>query len=174
MVHWWILGSGFLIDTGDHWGCTYGHSKKKINVLTVRSVFSPNDHIYILRGFLCQLESLRLKFSNEPSIFCRWGLGWVDKAQCFRLARRFGAAGSSLDFFMGFSRHGASWPLSGNLCVTYMISGCSLPAKKRSTPLPALPAVEKSWGHYAGLFPAESENRSFESEQQRKQLQPSA
>ena len=27
--------------------------------------------------------------------FCRWGFGWVDKAQCFRSARRFGAAGSS-------------------------------------------------------------------------------
>ena len=30
--------------------------------------------------------------------FCRWGFGWVDKAQCFRSARRFGAAGSSPDF----------------------------------------------------------------------------
>ena len=29
---------------------------------------------------------------------CRWGFGWVDKAQCFRSARRFGAAGSSPDF----------------------------------------------------------------------------
>ena len=27
-----------------------------------------------------------------------WGFGWVDKAQCFRLAKRFGAAGSSPDF----------------------------------------------------------------------------
>ena len=24
--------------------------------------------------------------------FCRWGLGWVSKAHCFRLASRFGAA----------------------------------------------------------------------------------
>ena len=30
--------------------------------------------------------------------FCRWGFGWVDKAQCFRSARRFGAVGSSPDF----------------------------------------------------------------------------
>ena len=35
--------------------------------------------------------------------FCRWGFGWVDKAQCFRSARRFGAAGSSPDFSRGFS-----------------------------------------------------------------------
>ena len=44
--------------------------------------------------------------------FCRWGFGWVDKAQCFRSARRFGAAGLSPDFSRGFSRHGASRPLS--------------------------------------------------------------
>ena len=30
--------------------------------------------------------------------FCRWGFGWIDKAQCFRSARWFGAAGSSPDF----------------------------------------------------------------------------
>ena len=90
MVHWWILGAGFPIDTGDHGGCWYGHSKE----------------------IPCRLESLRLKFTNEPSIFfCRWGFGWVDKAQCFRSARRFGAAGSSPDFSRGFSRHGAPRPL---------------------------------------------------------------
>ena len=44
--------------------------------------------------------------------FCRWGFGWVDKAQCFRSARRFGAAGSSPDFSRVFSWHGASRPLS--------------------------------------------------------------
>ena len=44
--------------------------------------------------------------------FCRWGFGWVDKAQCFRSARRFSAAGSSPDFSRGFSRHGAPRPLS--------------------------------------------------------------
>ena len=44
--------------------------------------------------------------------FCRWGFVWVDKAQCFRSARRFGAAGSSPDFSRGFSRHGAPSPLS--------------------------------------------------------------
>ena len=44
--------------------------------------------------------------------FCRWGFGWVDKAQCFQSARRFGAAGSSPDFSRGFSRHGAPRPLS--------------------------------------------------------------
>ena len=30
--------------------------------------------------------------------FCRWGFGWVDRAQCFRSARRFGAVGSSPDY----------------------------------------------------------------------------
>ena len=56
-------------------------------------------------------EALRfIDSSKSPS--SRWGFGWVDKAQCFRSARRFGAAGSSPDFSRGFSRHGAPWPLS--------------------------------------------------------------
>ena len=38
--------------------------------------------------------------------------GRVDKAQCFRSARRFGAVGSSPDFSRDFSRHGAPRPLS--------------------------------------------------------------
>ena len=38
------------------------------------------------------------KIHHWTIYFCRWGFGWVDKAQCFRSARRFGAAGSSLDF----------------------------------------------------------------------------
>ena len=41
--------------------------------------------------------------------FCRWGFGWVDKAQCFRSARRFGAARFEPGLFQGFSRHDASW-----------------------------------------------------------------
>ena len=40
-----------------------------VDVLTVRSVFPSNVHINILRGLPCRLESLRLKFTNEPSIF---------------------------------------------------------------------------------------------------------
>ena len=28
MVHWWILGAGLPIDTGDHGGCWYGHLKE--------------------------------------------------------------------------------------------------------------------------------------------------
>ena len=39
------------------------------DVLTVRSVFPSNVHITILRGLPCRLESLRLKFTNYPSIF---------------------------------------------------------------------------------------------------------
>ena len=72
MVHWWILGTGFPIDTGK--------PAPKIQQWTI--------------------------------YFCRWGFGWVDKAQCFRSSRRFGAAGSSPDFSRGFSRHGAPRPLS--------------------------------------------------------------
>ena len=40
-----------------------------VDVLTVRSVFPSNVHINILGGLPCRLESLRLKFTNEPSIF---------------------------------------------------------------------------------------------------------
>ena len=36
----------------------------------------------------------------------RWGFGWVDKAQCFRSARRFGAVGSSPDFSGFFTTFG--------------------------------------------------------------------
>ena len=39
-----------------------------VDVLTVSSVFPSNVHINILRGLPCRLESLRLKFTNEPSI----------------------------------------------------------------------------------------------------------
>ena len=37
---------------------------------------------------------------------CRWGFGWVDKAQCFRSARRFGAVDSSPDFSGFFTTFG--------------------------------------------------------------------
>ena len=46
--------------------------------------------------------------------FCRWGFGWVDKAQCFRSARRFSATGSSPDFSGDFSRHGAPRPVKSH------------------------------------------------------------
>ena len=65
-------------------------------------------------------RSEALRFIDSSN---RWGFGWVDKAQCFRSARRFGAAGSSPDFSRGFSRHGAPRPLSWTffLCLV-----CSL------------------------------------------------
>ena len=94
MVHWWILGAGFPIDMGDHGGCRCGYSKETTIRLWARQRDSHKSGPQSLR----RLESLRLKFTNEPSIFCRWGFGWVDKAQCFRSARRFGAVGSSQDF----------------------------------------------------------------------------
>ena len=40
-----------------------------IDVLTMRSVFFRMSIINILRGLSCRLESLRLKFTNETSIF---------------------------------------------------------------------------------------------------------
>ena len=60
------------------------------------------------------------KIPNQPSI-CRWGFGWVDKAQNFKSARWFGAVGSSPDFSRHFSRHDASRPSSAQnlfLCTT--------------------------------------------------------
>ena len=83
-----------------------------VDVLTVWSVFPSNVHINILRGLPCRLEKPAPKIRQWTIYFCRWGLGWVDKAQCFRSARRFDAAGSSPDFSRGFSRHGAPRHLS--------------------------------------------------------------
>ena len=83
-----------------------------VDVLTVWSVFPSNVHINILRGLPCRLEKPAPKIRQWTIYFCRWGFGWVDKVQCFRSARRFGAAGSSPDFSRGFSQHGAPWPLS--------------------------------------------------------------
>ena len=40
-----------------------------VDVLTIWSVFPSYVHINILRGLPCRLESLRLKFTNEPTIF---------------------------------------------------------------------------------------------------------
>ena len=47
-----------------------------------------------------------------------WGFGWVDKAQCFRSARRIGP-GSSPDFSRVFSRHFASRHSSRNTLFMY-------------------------------------------------------
>ena len=93
----------------------------------------PMSIVNILRGLPCRLESLRLKFTNEPSFLCGWGFGWVDKAQCFRSARRFGA-GSSPDFSW-FSRHLASWHLKFVLlfsCTTMSYPGQVLPLREKA------------------------------------------
>ena len=45
-----------------------------VDVLTVRSVFLRMSIVNILRGIPCRLEGLRLKFTNEPSIFVDGGL----------------------------------------------------------------------------------------------------
>ena len=50
-------------------------------------------------------RSEALRFIDSSKSLCTWGwwgFGWVDKAQCFRSARRFSAAGSSPDFSRGF------------------------------------------------------------------------
>ena len=100
---WWILGTGLMhfaepaiwpssIRTEDPTCANH------VDMLTLRSVFPSNVHINILRGLPCQLEKAAPKIHQWTIYFCRWGFGWVDKAQCFRSARRFGATGSSLDF----------------------------------------------------------------------------
>ena len=48
--------------------------------------------------------------------FCRWGFGWVDKAQCFRSARRFGAVGSSPDFSRVFHD---IWLVGIKICLLF-------------------------------------------------------
>ena len=74
-----------------------------VDVLTVRSVFFWMSIINILRGLSCRLESLRLKFTNETSIFVDGDLfGRVDKAQCFRSARRFYCRMFEPGIFQGF------------------------------------------------------------------------
>ena len=80
-----------------------------VDVVRVRSVFLQMSVVNILRGLPCRLESQHLTL-QWAIYFCRWGIGWVNKAQYFRSARRFGAVGSnsSLDFSRVFSRHLAS------------------------------------------------------------------
>ena len=55
----------------------------QVDVLTVRSVFPSNVHINILRGLPCRLESLRLTFTNEPSIFVDGDLAESIKRDAF-------------------------------------------------------------------------------------------
>ena len=132
MVHWWILGAGFPIDTGDHGGCWYGHSNAfrwASNLAKFYLDWGPDlcesrwrAHSLIGVSFECPYQhppwspvsigKPAPKIHQWTIYFCRWGFGWVDKAQCFRSARRFGAAGSSPGFSRGFSRHGAPGPLS--------------------------------------------------------------
>ena len=52
-----------------------------------------------LDKFKCLEAKCREKpWKNPGSNRSRWRFGWVDKAQCLRSARRFGAVGSSPDF----------------------------------------------------------------------------
>ena len=52
-----------------------------VDMFTVRSVFPSNVHINILRGLPCRLESLRLKFTNEPSIYVDGDLAeWIKRS----------------------------------------------------------------------------------------------
>ena len=53
------------------------------------------------------IESTALTYSAESpaTIWYRWGFGWVDKVQCCRSARRFGAVGLSPNFSRVCLRH---------------------------------------------------------------------
>ena len=95
MVHWWILGAGFSIDTGDHGGCWHGHSKENtdrtvstFHVIRTSWVLNP-DKTWPDRWFSKMHE--------------RRGLAWVRQYSTLK----------------GFSRHGASRPLSWNFLAMY-------------------------------------------------------
>ena len=78
----------------------------------------------------CRLESLHLKFTNEPSLFGDGDLAEsIKRSVCFRSAKRFGAVGSSPDFSRVFSRHLTSRQLnlSGS---SQMLALPSIRAKK--------------------------------------------
>ena len=67
--------------------------------------------------FPCRLESLRLKFTNEPSIFVDGGGGGDLVESIKRSASAFDRLGDLVPqvrarISPGFSRHGASRPLS--------------------------------------------------------------
>ena len=74
--------------------------------------------------------------------FCRWGFGWVDKAQCFRSARRFDAVGSSPEFSRVFSRHLASGHL--NLSSSSHVLRCRTQANSSHFNHSAEPAIRSS------------------------------
>ena len=63
------------------------------------------------------------------------GFGWVDKAQCSRSARRFGAVGSSPDFSRYFSRHLASRYSSHVLVLQCRTQAHSSYVYKKNSPL---------------------------------------
>ena len=65
-----------------------------------------------LLSVLCFFHLLSIDVHLQLSLQYRWGFGWVDKAQCFRSARRFGAVGLRPDFSRVFS-----WPVLLDLCL---------------------------------------------------------
>ena len=105
----------------------------------------------------------------RPRKHRRWGFGWVDKAQCFRSARRFGAVGSSPDFSRVFSRHLACRHL--NLSTLLMYSQTS-PGPVRVTDgessVRELPAytpcseLDFTWGNLSGRDFAHSIRCAYE------------
>ena len=75
------------------------------------------------RSLPCPLDSLRLKFTNEPPIFDDG-----DLAQCFRSAGWFGAVGSSPDFSRVFlfscttmSYPGQLFPFQTCFCLWWLL-----------------------------------------------------
>ena len=78
MVHWWILGAGFPIDTGDHGGCWYGHSKEtpisrtQANPPTLKILYHERDGKKMALSFkLCETMLFRIA-QRRPSNRLRW------------------------------------------------------------------------------------------------------
>ena len=72
------------------------------------------------------------KIQQWTIYFCRWGFGWDEKAQCFRPARRFGAAGLSLDFSRVF--HDMALP---GLCLELFLNDCKVKVPQTPSTNPA-------------------------------------
>ena len=65
--------------------------------------------INIFRGLPCRLESVRLKFTNEPSIFVDGDLAeLIKRSASDRLGDLVPRPGFEPGLLQGFSRHGAS------------------------------------------------------------------
>ena len=92
------------------WGPDLCESRRRAHTSQSDRCFLQMSIINILRGLPCRLEGLRLKFTNEPSIFVDWDVAESIKRSASDrpgdLVPEVRARTSP-----GFSRHGASRPL---------------------------------------------------------------